>query len=262
MAASVRWVLRVLPAMWVRRGPLAQLGHKVRKGIRATPAQRARPVPKVIPVSQVQKVRLGLPVPPVTMARREPLASRDFREFRATLERRASKASPETPVPLALTELLALREIRARRVSKASKDSPGAQALRAYRASKATPATPEHKASKGIQGIQGVAGTNWTPVHTVLADDTLALALAVNTSVRLTVTANRTLTTTVPVAGSMRRVLILTAGSSSFTITFGSGFKPTGTLATGTTAARVFVLNFISDGTNLYEAGRTAAMVA
>jgi hypothetical protein len=56
--------------------------------------------------------------------------------------------------------------------------------------------------------------------------------------------------------------VILTSGSSSFTITFGSGFKPTGTLATGATTNRVFVVGFISDGTNLYETGRTAAMVA
>jgi hypothetical protein len=57
-------------------------------------------------------------------------------------------------------------------------------------------------------------------------------------------------------------VLILTSGASSFTITFGSGFKPTATLATGTTTARVFAVSFISDGTNLYETGRTVAMVA
>jgi hypothetical protein len=100
------------------------------------------------------------------------------------------------------------------------------------------------------------------PVHTPLGNDTLALALATNTSVRLTVTANRTLTTTVPAAGSTRVVLILTSGASSFTVTFGSGFKPVGTLATGATTARVFALSFISDGTNLYETGRTAAMVA
>jgi hypothetical protein len=100
------------------------------------------------------------------------------------------------------------------------------------------------------------------PVHTVLANDTLAMAFATNTSVRLTVTANRTLTTTVPAAGSTRRILILTSGTSSRTITLGSGFKPTGTLATGTTDARVFVVSFISDGTNLYEMGRTAAMPA
>jgi hypothetical protein len=76
------------------------------------------------------------------------------------------------------------------------------------------------------------------------------------------VTANRTLTTTVPAAGNTRVVLILTSGTSSFTITFGSGFKPTGTLATGTTTARVFAISFISDGTNLYETARTVAMVA
>lgn len=115
---------------------------------------------------------------------------------------------------------------------------------------------------QGIQGIQGPAGPAAVPVHTNLANDTLALALATNTSVRLTVTASRTLTTTVPVAGSVRYVIILTSGTSSFTITFGTGFKPTATLATGTTSARVFVLSFISDGTNLYEASRTVAMVA
>jgi hypothetical protein len=97
---------------------------------------------------------------------------------------------------------------------------------------------------------------------TVLSNDTLAQALATNTNTKLTVTANRTLTTTVPAAGVRCSVLILTSGGSSFTITFGSGFKPTGTLATGTTTGRIFVVNFISDGTNLYEAGRTAAMVA
>lgn len=56
--------------------------------------------------------------------------------------------------------------------------------------------------------------------------------------------------------------MILTSGAVSFTITFGSGFKPVGTLATGTTTARVFCISFRSDGTNLYETGRTAAMVA
>jgi hypothetical protein len=56
--------------------------------------------------------------------------------------------------------------------------------------------------------------------------------------------------------------MILTNGTTSYTITFGTGFKPTGTLATGTSSARIFVVNFISDGTNLYEAGRTAAMAA
>ena len=96
----------------------------------------------------------------------------------------------------------------------------------------------------------------------VLANDTLAQNLAVNINTKLTVTAARTLTTTVPRSGVQCSVMILTAGTASFVVTFGTGFKSVGTLATGTTASRVFVVNFISDGTNLYETGRTVAMVA
>jgi hypothetical protein len=107
------------------------------------------------------------------------------------------------------------------------------------------------------------AGGGGQPVgFTILANDTLAQALATNINTRITVTAARTLTTTVPAAGTRCSVLVLTSGTTSRTITFGTGFKPVGTLATGTTSGRVFVVNFISDGTNLYEAGRTAAMVA
>ncbi len=103
---------------------------------------------------------------------------------------------------------------------------------------------------------------NGRPVHATLANDTLAQAYATNSSTKLTVTAARTLTTTVPPAGCQAHTIILTSGTSSYVITFGSGFKPTGTLATGTTSGRVFVVHWISDGTNLYESGRTVAMVA
>lgn len=115
---------------------------------------------------------------------------------------------------------------------------------------------------KGDPGTPGTNGTNWTPVHATLANGATAMDLGTNTSVKVTPTANATYTTTVPAAGMTRRILILTTGTTSRTITFGTGFKPTATLATGTTAARVFVISFISDGTNLYEMGRTAAMVA
>jgi hypothetical protein len=79
---------------------------------------------------------------------------------------------------------------------------------------------------------------------------------------KVTPTATATFTTTVPTAGTVCHLIILTTGTTSRTITFGSGFKPTGTLATGTTSGRVFVIHWISDGVNLYEAGRTAAMAA
>lgn len=107
-------------------------------------------------------------------------------------------------------------------------------------------------------------GQRWdeTPVQTTLANGSTALALATNIVVKVTPTSNATYTTTVPSAGVRCTVMVLTSGTSSFTITFGSGFKPIGTLASGTTTARVFVVSFVSDGTNLYETGRTAAMVA
>ena len=118
----------------------------------------------------------------------------------------------------------------------------------------------------GPQGIQGPAGpatrANGSPVYAALSNDTLAQDYATNSTTKLTVTANRTLTTTVPPAGCQAHTIILTSGTSSFTITFGTGFKPTGTLATGTSSGKVFVVHWVSNGTALYESGRTAAMTA
>ena len=95
---------------------------------------------------------------------------------------------------------------------------------------------------------------------TVLANGTTAMALAENINVRVTPTATATFTSTVPAAGLRTTIMILTSGASSYTITFGTGFRTTGTLATGTTTARYFMLSFISDGTVLVETARTAAM--
>ena len=88
------------------------------------------------------------------------------------------------------------------------------------------------------------------------------MGFGTNASVKVTPTANATYTTTVPAAGTQVTLLILTSGTTSRTITFGGGFKAVGTLATGTTSARVFAVSWVSDGTNLYETARTAAMVA
>jgi hypothetical protein len=100
------------------------------------------------------------------------------------------------------------------------------------------------------------------PSYAALANGTTAMALATNHVVKVTPTGNSTLTTTVPAAGTFCAVIILTSGTVSRTITFGTGFKPTATLATGTTSGRVFVVTFVSDGTNLYESARTIAMPA
>ena len=89
---------------------------------------------------------------------------------------------------------------------------------------------------------------------------TLALAFGSNGVAQVTPNATGTFTTTVPAAGTRCTLIIVTSGVTSYTMTFGTGFKTTGTLATGTATAKTFVLQFISDGTTVIEASRTAAM--
>jgi hypothetical protein len=92
------------------------------------------------------------------------------------------------------------------------------------------------------------------------ATDAVALAFGTNDVAKLTPTANRTYTSTVPTAGKTVTLIVLTSGTDSYTLTFGSGFKTTGTLATGTVTAKLFTVSFVSDGTNLIETSRTTAM--
>jgi hypothetical protein len=66
--------------------------------------------------------------------------------------------------------------------------------------------------------------------------------------------------TTGAIAGRPYYLVITTSGTSSYTLTFGTNFKTTGTLATGTTSAKKFVVTFIFDGTSFCEASRTTAM--
>lgn len=96
--------------------------------------------------------------------------------------------------------------------------------------------------------------------YVALANNTTALGFATKSVVALTVTADKTLTSTIPPAGSRCTLIVLTSGTDTWTITFGTGFKTTGTLATGTSDAKYFVLHFVSDGVTLYEVSRTTAM--
>lgn len=94
----------------------------------------------------------------------------------------------------------------------------------------------------------------------VLANNATVLTMADYLAVQLTPNSTRTVTTNVPRAGEQRTLIILTSGTTSYTMTFGTGFKTTGTLATGATSARRFVINFVSDGTYLIEMSRTTAI--
>lgn len=64
----------------------------------------------------------------------------------------------------------------------------------------------------------------------------------------------------ISLAGAILSFVITTSGTSSYTLTFGTGFKSTGTLATGTVSGKVFTVTFRSDGVNWNETSRTTAM--
>ena len=96
-----------------------------------------------------------------------------------------------------------------------------------------------------------------------LANDTTEIDFAGGRFKQLTVTGNRVLTTTVTPSNTEATLVIVTTGTTSRNITFGTGFGRTqGTLATGTTGGIVYVIQFISDGTNMHEVSRTAGMAA
>jgi hypothetical protein len=96
-------------------------------------------------------------------------------------------------------------------------------------------------------------------VYSALANGTLALAFGTNSTVKVTPTATGSFTTTVPPAGCEAFLIIVTSGTASYTMTFGTGFRTIGTLATGTVTGKTFILEFISDGVGLNQVSRTAA---
>lgn len=68
-----------------------------------------------------------------------------------------------------------------------------------------------------------------------------------------------TITATVPRAGYVLRISFTTDGTAGNVITFSTGFKTTGTY-TLATANKYYSIVFVSDGTNLIELSRTAAV--
>ena len=87
-----------------------------------------------------------------------------------------------------------------------------------------------------------------------------ALAFGTQNHVTWTPNATGSVTSTVPTAGTICTLEIVTSGTTSYTVTFGTGFKTTGTLATGTVTAKTFMVAFKSNGTTLNEIARTVAM--
>lgn len=112
----------------------------------------------------------------------------------------------------------------------------------------------------GIADYIGTTGELHNPGFNVAMSSYTNMELDAFNVVQSSPNSSRTLTTDVPRAGSRRTLIVLTSGTSSYVLTFGTGFKTTGTLTTGTTSVRRFIVDFISDGTYLIETGRTVAI--
>jgi hypothetical protein len=103
-------------------------------------------------------------------------------------------------------------------------------------------------------GNTGVAATSAT---------TGTMTVSMTTSV-ITITPSNACTFNASggIPGQSITFVITTSGVSSFVLTWGTNFKTTGTLATGTTSARTFCVSFVcTNGTQWVEIGRTTAMV-
>lgn len=94
----------------------------------------------------------------------------------------------------------------------------------------------------------------------VTSASTIALDTTLGGIFTLTPAHTATINADSVVAGREIALVITTSGTNSFTLTFGTNFKSTGTLATGTSTGKVFVIRFVSDGTNWNETSRTTAM--
>lgn len=112
----------------------------------------------------------------------------------------------------------------------------------------------------GVDLAVGTTGEMNCSDYAAITNSYTALGMASRQVTQQTPTANLTVTTTVPRAGMRRTLILLTSGTTSYTYTFGTGFKSAGTLATGTVTGKRFVLDFVSDGTYLIETRRTAAL--
>lgn len=106
-------------------------------------------------------------------------------------------------------------------------------------------------------------------ISTTLADAISALSTGATISLDPTLGGLFTLTpvqsctinaATVPVKHQRIVVEVVTSGTTAYTITFGTHFKSAGTLSSGVTTAKTFLVVFEGDGTNFVEASRTTAL--
>lgn len=87
---------------------------------------------------------------------------------------------------------------------------------------------------------------------------TMTVSMA-NSVITVTPTGACTFNASGGVVGQITTFIITTSGTTSFTLTWGTNYRKTGTLATGTTSARFFAVSFVCvNGTIWQEISRTA----
>lgn len=91
------------------------------------------------------------------------------------------------------------------------------------------------------------------------ASGTVSLDPTQGQTFSITPTANVTLNAASLIQGQEISLIVATSGTTSYSISFATNFRTTGALSTGTTTAKNYVLEFVSDGTNYYEQSRTVA---
>lgn len=110
-----------------------------------------------------------------------------------------------------------------------------------------------------VTGILPFANNAGTTAATSATTGTITVNLT-TTIITCTPTGAMTLNGSGGVTGQRLTFVFTTSGVSSFVITFGTNFKSTGTLATGTTTAKIFAVSFLcTNGTQWVEQSRTAA---
>jgi hypothetical protein len=112
-----------------------------------------------------------------------------------------------------------------------------------------------------LASLKGIQGNGFTNTSILTPATTGTMTVPMNSDIKtITPSGNCTFNASGGTIGNIVTFHITTSGTASFTLTFGTNFRKTATLATGTTTARFFSVTFrCIDGTIWSEICRTAA---
>lgn len=111
-----------------------------------------------------------------------------------------------------------------------------------------------------VTGVLPFASNAGSSAATTATTGTMTVSMA-TPIITITPSGSCTFNASGGVTGQRVTFVISTSGVSSFTLTWSTNYRTTGTLATGTTTGKIFCVSFLcTNGTQWVETGRTAAM--